>query len=237
LDQQVRNSYNEFDFKRGVSALLNFMNLDLSAFYFDVRKDALYCDMPTSVRRRACRTVMDQVFHCMVKWLAPMLCFTMEEVWQTRFPDANDSVHLKHFPEIPADWRDDELAQKWAKIRELRSVVTGALEIERREKRIGSSLEAAPKVYVTDETYIEAMQGVDLAEISITSQATLLAEEGQETAFRLANIANVSVVPALATGNKCQRSWKILPEVGSDPEFPDLSLRDAEAVRFFDTVK
>jgi isoleucyl-tRNA synthetase len=237
LDQQVRDAYNNFDFKRGVSALLNFMNLDLSAFYFDIRKDVLYCDMPTSNRRRACRTVMDQVFHCMVKWLAPMLCFTMEEVWQTRFPDENDSVHLKQFPEIPAQWRNDALARKWAKIRELRSVVTGALEIERREKRIGSSLEAAPLVYVTDETYIEAMQGIDLAEISITSQATLMREEGPEHAFRLPNIANISVVPALATGNKCQRSWKILPEVGSDPEYPDLSSRDAEAVRSFDSLK
>ncbi len=237
LDQQVREAYNGFDFKRGVSALLNFMNLDLSAFYFDIRKDALYCDMPTSMRRRACRTVMDQVFHCMVKWLAPMLCFTMEEVWQTRFPDENDSVHLKQFPQIPVQWRDDALAQKWTKIRDLRSVVTGALEIERREKRIGSSLEAAPQVFVTDESYISAMQGVDLAEISITSQATLVAEEGPENAFRLPNIVSISVVPGLATGNKCQRSWKILPEVGSDPEFPDLSLRDAEAVRAFDSSR
>jgi len=236
LDQQVRSAYNEFDFKRGVSALLNFMNLDLSAFYFDIRKDALYCDMPDSTRRRACRTVMDQVFHCMVKWLAPMLCFTMEEVWQTRFPDENDSVHLKQFPEIPSQWRDDALAQKWAKIRELRSVVTGALEIERREKRIGSSLEADPQVFVTDDAYIAAMQGVDLAEISITSQATLIAEEGPENAFRLPNIASISVVPGLAKGNKCQRSWKILPEVGTDPEFPDLSLRDAQAVRSFDLL-
>ena len=233
----MRDAYNNFDFKRAVSALLNFMNLDLSAFYFDIRKDALYCDMPASIRRRACRTVMDQVFHSMVKWLAPMLCFTMEEVWQTRFPDENDSVHLKQFPEIPAQWRNDALAQKWAKVRELRSVVTGALEIERREKRIGSSLEAAPQVFVADNTYIEAMNGIDLAEISITSQATLIAGEGPENAFRLPNIADISVVPGLATGNKCQRSWKILPEVGSDPEFPDLSLRDAQAVRFFDSSK
>jgi len=236
LDQQVRDAYNNFDFKRAVSALLNFMNLDLSAFYFDIRKDALYCDMPTSTRRRACRTVMDQVFHSMVKWLAPMLCFTMEEVWQTRFFDENDSVHLKQFPEIPGQWRDDALAQKWAKVRELRVVVTGALEIERREKRIGSSLEADPQVFVTDDAYIAAMQGVDLAEISITSQATLIAGKGPENAFRLPNIASICVVPGLATGNKCQRSWKILPEVGSDPEFPDLSLRDAEAVRSFDSL-
>lgn len=235
LDQKVRKSYNEFDFKRGVSALLNFMNLDLSAFYFDIRKDALYCDMATSLRRRSCRTVLDQVFHCLVKWLAPMLCFTMEEVWQTRFPDADDSVHLKLFPEIPPEWRNDQLAQKWTKVRELRSVVTGALEIERREKRIGSSLEAAPEVYVSDSAYIDAMQGIDLAEISITSQATLIHEQGPETAFRLDNIASISVVPALAKGSKCQRSWKILPEVGSVPEYPDLSVRDAEAVRFFDT--
>jgi len=113
LDGQVHKAYNDFDFKRGVSALLNFMNLDLSAFYFDIRKDALYCDMPTSITRRACRTVLDKLFHCLVKWLAPMLCFTMEEVWQTRFPDENDSVHLQTFPQLPAQWRNEALAQKW----------------------------------------------------------------------------------------------------------------------------
>ncbi len=237
LDQRVHEAYSSFDFKRGTSTLLNFMNLDLSAFYFDIRKDTLYCDLPTSNRRRACRTVMDHLFHSIVKWLAPMLCYTMEEVWQTRFPDENDSVHLKLFNKLPEAWRDDELAQKWQKVRDLRSVVTGALEIERREKRIGSSLEAAPEVFVTDKSYVEAMADIDLAEISITSQAMLREGEGPAHAFRQDNTSGISVVPALAQGRKCQRSWKILPEVGTDPDYPDLSLRDAEAVRHFDQSK
>ncbi|MHA1524061.1 MAG: isoleucine--tRNA ligase, partial [Alphaproteobacteria bacterium] len=160
-----------------------------------------------------------------------VLCFTMEEAWAARHGDDVASVHLRQFPEIPAAWRDEALAEKWAKVRKLRRVVTGALEIERREKRIGSSLEAAPDVYVSDTELMAAMDGVDLAEISITSQARLLEGKGPEGAFTLDEIAGVAVVPGRATGNKCARSWKILPEVGTDPDYRDVSLRDAAALR------
>jgi len=234
LDELVRNAYNDYDFKRVVHQLTNFMNVELSAFYFDIRKDALYCDAPSSLRRRACRTVLDELFMRLTAWFAPVLCFTAEEVWLSRFPSEEDSVHLRTFPETPAAWRDEALAEKWKKVRELRRVVTGALEVERREKRIGASLEAAPEVYVTRPELIEAMKDIDLAEISITSQASLIEGEGPAEAFRLEDVAGVAVVPKLAEGKKCQRSWKILPEVGSVPGYPDLTPRDAAAVEEFD---
>ena len=237
LDDLVRKAYCDYDFKRVFHALTNFMNIDLSAFYFDIRKDALYCDAPSSLRRRACRTVLHELFMCLTAWFAPVLCFTTEEVWQTRFPSEDGSVHLRLFPEVPAGWRDEALAEKWRKVRELRRVVTGALEIERREKRIGASLEAAPDVYVADAELMAAMAGLDLAEIAITSQASLIEGEGPADAFRLDDVPGVAVVPKLAQGRKCARSWKILPEVGSVPGFPDLTPRDAAAVMEFDALR
>ena len=114
-----------------------------------MRKDSLYCDRPDSIRRRAARTVLDQLFACLTAWLAPVLVFTAEEAWLARFPSEDDSVHLRLFPELPAAWHDPALGARWERIRRIRRVVTGALEVERREKRIGSSLEAAPQVFVT----------------------------------------------------------------------------------------
>ncbi len=234
LDRVVRSAYDDFDFRRIFSRLFNFATIDLSAFYFDIRKDALYCDPADSNVRRSCRTVLDTLFQSLTAWLAPMLCFTMEEVWFARYPDEGGSVHLRQFPEVPGDWRDDALAEKWRQIRQLRRVVTGALEVERREKRIGSSLEAAPTVYVTAPGYIEAMNGIDLAEIAITSQASLVEGDAPADAFRLEDVEGVAVVPGRAEGSKCARSWKISPDVGSDSDYPDLTPRDAEAVRQYD---
>ena len=234
LVQIVRAGYEAFDFKRVFHALLNFCVNDLSAFYFDIRKDALYCDPYDSVTRRSALTVLDILFSALTAWLAPMLAFTMEEAWLNRFPGEARSVHLRQFPAIPAAWRDEALAEKWRRVRAVRRVVTGALEIERKEGRIGSSLEAAPKVYVADRDLREALAGVDLAEISITSGAELLSGAGPEGAFRLEDVPGLAVVFARAKGTKCSRSWKILEDVGADPEFPELSLRDAEAVRQFD---
>jgi isoleucyl-tRNA synthetase len=234
LDEMVRSGYDEFDFKRVFHALLNFSVNDLSAFYFDIRKDALYCDPYDSITRRAALTVLDQIFSALTAWLAPMLAFTMEEVWINRFPGGSSSVHLRQFPEIPKAWRKEALAEKWRKVRQVRRVVTGALEIERKEGRIGSSLEAAPRVYIADSELRAALHGIDLAEIAITSGVRRLIGEGPDDAFRLPDVSGVAVVFERAKGMKCARSWKILPDVGSDPEFPELSLRDAEAVRQFD---
>ena len=230
LDRLVREGYDAFDFKRIARALIDFSNVELSAFYFDIRKDALYCDAPSSLRRRAALQVIRTLFDCLVTWLAPMLPFTAEEAWLSRNPQAV-SVHLEQFPTVPAVWRNDALAEKWRKIREVRKVVTGALEIERKEKRIGSSLEAAPVVHVADPDLLQALNGQDFAEICITSGIEVDGGEGPEDAFRLPDVAKVSVVPKLAEGRKCARSWRITTDVGSDPLYPDVSARDAAALR------
>ena len=230
LDRLVDRGYDTFDFKRITRALIDFMVLELSAFYFDVRKDALYCDAPSSMRRKAALQVVHHLFNRLATWLAPMLPFTMEEAWMSRYPDTA-SVHLEQFRKCPDQWRDDALAAKWAKVRKVRRVVTGALEIERKEKRIGASLEAAPIVHVTDPELASAIEGVDMAEVSITSNIAIKADAAPEGAFVLEEIAGVAVVPALADGRKCARSWRVTTDVGSDPDFPDVSARDAAALR------
>jgi isoleucyl-tRNA synthetase len=244
VDEGVRKSYAEFDFKRIFAALNQFMTVDLSAFYFDIRKDALYCEPISSVTRKACLTVIDQVFRATVTWLAPMLCFTAEEAFRTRYPNDSGSVHLEPFPEIPAAWRDEALARVWGDIRRVRRVVTGALEIERANKRIGSSLEAAPAIYISDPELLRTVAAglagergeVGLAEVAITSGATVEPGEGPTTAFRLDDVPGVAVEFRLATGVKCARSWKIQPDVGTDPNYPDVTPRDAEALREWDAA-
>ncbi len=236
LDPLIRQAYVDFDTKRIFAALNAFMTVDLSAFYFDIRKDGLYCDPYSSLTRKACLTVLDQLFCATVCWLAPMLCFTAEEAWLARDASAQ-SVHLEPFPSIPASWCNDALAEKWRKLRNVRRVVTGALELERAAKRIGSSLEAHPIVYIADPDLFGVVADADLAEICITSGAALVEGEGPSDAFRLPDVAGVAVVPELAQGRKCARSWKISPAVGLDPQFPDVTPRDAQALREWDAMR
>src|SRR3954469_4683799 len=237
LDGEVREAYAAFDYKRVVALLNGFMTSDLSAFYFDIRKDALYCDPLSSLRRKSALTVIEETFRYVATWLAPILVFTAEEAWLARFPSAEGSVHLESFPDVPRGWRDEAVAARWAKIRRVRRVVTGALEIERAQKRIGASLEAAPVVYVADETLYRALEGVDLAEICITSDIRVLPGEGPPEAFRLDDVKGVAVVPALAQGRKCARSGKIPPDVGAAPAYPDVTPRDAAALREWESAR
>jgi isoleucyl-tRNA synthetase len=237
LSELIRKAYGEYDYKRVIAVLSHFMNTDLSAFYFDIRKDALYCEPYSSAKRKAALATIEQIFRAITLWLAPLLCFTAEEAWLARYASETGSIHLETFPDIPVDWRDDALAAKWAKIRRVRSTVTGALEIERANKKIGSSLEAAPQVFVADDGLLAALEGIDLAEICITSDISLLRDRAPADAFALADVAAVSVVVKLAEGKKCARSWRITKDVGSDPAFPTLSARDAAAVREFDLLQ
>jgi isoleucyl-tRNA synthetase len=266
LDESVRKNYAEFDFKRIFATLNHFMTVDLSAFYFDIRKDALYCEPISSVTRKACLTVIEEVFRSTVIWLAPMLCFTAEEAYLSRY--GNDagtevgstrlrshdsstetrvhavSVHLEGFPEIPAAWRDDALARVWGDIRRVRRVVTGALEIERADKRIGSSLEAAPAIYISDPALLHTVATelagehgeIGMAEIAITSGATVAPGDGPAAAFRLDDVPGVAVEFRRAEGVKCARSWRIQPDVGADPDYPDVTPRDARALREWDAA-
>ena len=214
LDERVRTGYAAYDFQGVFRALFEFCTVDLSSVYFDIRKDALYCDGP-SLRRNAARTVLDLLFHRLTTWLAPVLVFTMEEVWLERFPGEDSSVHLVDMPETPAHWRDETLAAKWAAIRRVRRVVTAALEIQRQDKVIGASLEAAPVVHVADPEVLAALKTVDFADICITSAIQLTADPIPQEAFRLPEVEGVGVVFELAEGEKCQRCWKILPDVGT----------------------
>ena len=234
LDGEVRESYETYRFQDVWRPLADFCSNDLSALYFDISKDVLYCDRPDSLRRRACRTVMDLVFERLTAWLWRRLhAFTMEEAWETRFPEAGSNA-LRVIPDTPAAWRDDAEAERWGRVQAVTRVVTGALEIERRDKRIGAAREAAPRVWIVEPALMAAFEGLDPAEVFRTSQASLRIGEGPADAFRLDDVAGVAVEPLRAEGRKCARSWRILPEVGEDPRYPDLSPRDADAVAFWD---
>ncbi|MEM0949451.1 MAG: isoleucine--tRNA ligase [Pseudomonadota bacterium] len=213
LDHVVRQGYTAYDFQGVFQAIFTFATVDLSAFYFDIRKDALYCD-GSSDRRKAARTVLDILFHRLTTWLAPMLTFTMEEVWLERFTGEDSSVHLEDIPDTPADWRNEPLSAKWAAIRRVRRVVTAALEVQRRDKVIGASLEAAPLVHVRDAEMLAAVKLVPFEDVCITSSITLTGDPIPAEAFRMPEVEGIGVVFEKADGQKCQRCWKILPEVG-----------------------
>ncbi|MFM8499945.1 MAG: isoleucine--tRNA ligase [Chakrabartia sp.] len=197
LDGVLRQAIADFDFNTYVRALTEFCNEDLSAFFFDIRKDCLYCDAPDSVKRRAYRTVLDILFQALVRYAAPVSVFTAEEVWTTRFPD-RESVHLEELHALPADWQNDGLAERFDAVRALRASVTETIEPMRREKVIGSSLEA--KVQIGD-----APHGFDaeaLAELFIVGS--------------VATGHGDAVVATRTEDHKCGRCWRHLPEVAAD---------------------
>jgi isoleucyl-tRNA synthetase len=230
LDGQVRAAYESYIFQDVTRALLAFCQEELSALFFDVRRDSLYCDRPDNLKRRAARTVMDAVFERLTIWLAPLIPFTMEEAWTTRFPDAASNC-FRTFPETPAAWRNDAEAARWGKVQQVTSAVNGALEVERREKRIGASLEADPTAYIADPALLAAFEGLDPAEVFRTSAAELAVGEPPAGSFKLEGAAPVGVKVALAPGCKCLRCWRVLPEV-TEPKF--LCLRCEDAVEAFD---
>ncbi|PGH54356.1 isoleucine--tRNA ligase [Azospirillum palustre] len=236
LDTLVREKVEAYDFHALFVALHNFCAVELSAFYFDVRKDSLYCDPVDSVRRRSVRTVMEHLFSNLTAWLAPILCFTAEEAWLAR-PEGltegagwtDESVHLRGFPEVPAEWRNDALASKWEAVRTVRRVVTGALELERANKTIGSSLQADPTVFV-DAATKALLADVDFQDVCITSAIEVTDAAAPEGAFTLADVPGIAVAPALADGGKCERCWKVLEEVGTVHDHPTLCIRCSDAV-------
>ncbi|MCA3636361.1 MAG: isoleucine--tRNA ligase [Methylobacterium sp.] len=233
LDPVIRKAYAEYDYKRVVSELSLFLNTDLSAFYFDIRKDTLYCEPASSLKRRAALTVVDRLCDCVLRWLAPILVFTAEEAWLARHPGTPGSIHEEGFAEVPEAWRDETLAAKWVMIRDVRRVVTGALELERAGKRMGSSLEASPVVYITSFGLSEAVKALEFAEICITSSIEVSHGEGPSEAFRLPDVDGVSVVPKRAADLglvKCARSWRYFDPATANPAYPDITPRDARAM-------
>jgi isoleucyl-tRNA synthetase len=230
LDGTLRQALGDFDFHTIYTELHQFCAVDLSAFYFDIRKDALYCDRPDSLVRRGVRTALDRLFDWLAIWLAPIICFTAEEAWLQRYGTAPEtSVHLQHFPAVPEAWLDPALGLTWRRVRDLRRVVTGAIELERAAKRLGASLQAQVMVHAGAE-YAAALDGLDLAMLSIVSAATLTDAPATEGAFTLPDVPGVAVTVASAAGEKCQRCWRILPEVGTVAAHADLCGRCADAV-------
>jgi len=230
LDGQVREAYRVFDYNRVTATLFNFLTNDLSAFYFDIRKDVLYCDARAAARRRAARTVMDEIFRRVVTWFAPILCFTMEEAWLSRFPES-ESVHLETFFDVPSAWTNPTLIEKWKRVRELRRVVTGALELERAAKKIGSSLEAAPTLYVADVADAQILRSFPFDEVAITSGIRIVEGEAPADAFALPDVKGVSVSATASEGEKCARCWRVLTEVGTHRDHPDVCDRCNAALK------
>ena len=202
LDVELRRCIEDFDFNAYVSAVSTFVNNDLSAFVFDIRKDSLYCDGPDDLRRRAYRTVLDRLFHALVRWMAPVMVFTAEEVWAARFPDGG-SVHLLEWPEIDAMWRDEALVARMARLREVRRSVTEAIEPLRKAKVLGSGLEAAVRLTLPADE-VAALAGVDWAELFITGPVAVTGGEALA----------VEVVASEAA--RCERCWRHLPDVDAE---------------------
>jgi isoleucyl-tRNA synthetase len=194
LDVALRDAADNYEFNRYLRLLTDFAQDDLSAFYFDIRKDSLYCDAPGDPKRRAARTVFDLLFHALVRYAAPILCFTAEEVWQARFPSEDGSVHFLEWPELPALPGDDAISTNWEDVRRLREAVTEAIEPLRREKVIRSSLEA--EVTVPD----LPLDAAALAEVFIVAKVT----KGDGVSVTRTDYA------------KCGRCWRLLPEVSAD---------------------
>jgi isoleucyl-tRNA synthetase len=217
LDQKLRLAIESHDWTGFYPALHAFCASDLSAFYFDVRKDAIYCDRPDSLRRRGSRAVLDHLHRCLATWLAPVLCFTAEEAWTARFGE-DTSVHLQTFPEIPEAWRDDDLAARWERVRTIRRDVTAALELARMEKAIGSSLQAAVELPLAQEETALLTED-EWAELCIVSGVRLTSQHGER-----------AVAVSVAPGSKCARCWRVLEEVGKQPNHPTLCARCADAV-------
>ena len=228
MDFQIRTAVETHDWTGVYPALHAFCATDLSAFYFDIRKDALYCDRPDSLRRRAARTVLDHLHRCLTTWLAPVLVFTAEEAWCARFGEET-SVHLQDFPDIPSAWRDEMLGERWAQIREIRRVITGALERARADGTIGAALQAAPVLHLPPEK-TALLKTEEWAELAIVSALSLSTAPPPDGAFTLPEVPGIAVVFAAAPGEKCARCWRVLPEVGRNTAHPALCLRCSDAV-------
>ncbi|MBS7811072.1 isoleucine--tRNA ligase [Roseococcus pinisoli] len=213
LDARIRKAVADYDWSGVLPEIHAFCSTDLSAFYFDIRKDSLYCDAASSPRRRAARTVIDQLHRCLCAWLAPVLCFTAEEAWLSRFGEGAESIHFQEFPMLPAEWRDDALAARWNDIRRTRRLVTASLEEQRRDGTIGSSLQASVALTVPEGDAAATLSGEDWAEILIVSRAAVAT--GPEVALEV----------AAASGLKCERCWRVLEEVGTSAAHPKLCLR------------
>ncbi len=209
LNKNFEKYFKEYNFHKLYKELLNFCSLDLSAFYFDIRKDTLYCDEVKSFKRKACINLLGLILDILLKWFAPILSFTTEEVFQILNREKNTSIHLEAFPDVPPKWENAKLFQKWNELKKIRDVVNAAIEVKRSNKDIGSSLEAEVQIYLSEE-YLKLVKDVDLPEYFITSKVEAKTTINDDKLFQLDEVSNVKVLVKKAKGNKCSRCWKIL---------------------------
>jgi isoleucyl-tRNA synthetase len=221
IDGELRAAVDGFEFNRYLTVLSAFSNDELSALLFDVRKDCLYCDAPASLTRRAYRSLLDILFHALVRWVAPILCFTAEEAWLTRFPSETDSIHLQTWPAIDPHWRDAALGARWDRLLAIRSLVTAAIEPLRRNKVIGSSLEAVVDVAVAGLDEASSLADSDLPALFISSDVRLIDGAVPDGASTSPELPGVAVAVGPTDNAKCGRCWRHLPEVAEDGDLCD----------------
>ena len=211
VDEKIRSSYQDYSFQSVFQTYFQFCTQDLSSFYFDIRKDVLYCDPENSLKRRATLKVLDILFFRLTTWFSPILPFTMEEVYLERFPEEGNSVHLLDIPSNEKDWYNPEHVNHWDKIRNVRRVVTGAIEVLRQDKVIGSSLEACPIIYIKDKELFDIIKSVDMSEVCITSSINVEFSPTSiaDACFTLDDVLDVGVICKTAQGKKCQRCWTL----------------------------
>ena len=210
LNQNYEKYFKEYNFHKLYKELANFCSLELSAFYFDIRKDILYCDDISSTRRQACIHLLGLILDLLLKWFAPILSFTTEEIYQILNKEKNSSIHLQNFPKIPVSWKNEYLFEKWNKFKIIKKVVNAAIEEKRATKDVGSSLEADVQIYLNEEN-LKVVEGFNLPENFITSKAVAKEMINDNNLFKLNSDENIKVLVQKATGAKCPRCWKIFP--------------------------
>ena len=202
LNEEIKKNLKEYNFHKLQKDLLNFCALDLSSFYFDIRKDTLYCDDLNSKKRKSCIELLNIVLECLIKWYAPVLSFTTEEINELVQKNKKTSIHEENFPEIPGNWKNEDLFQKWEKLLNIRQQVNVAIEEKRSSKIIGSSLEADVEITLSKNEF-DILNKIDAKELFITSNVTQ----------NISKEKDISIIVKKAKGTKCSRCWKIVPEV------------------------
>jgi isoleucyl-tRNA synthetase len=215
LEEEVLKNYQIFEYQKVFSAIFNFCTNELSAFYFDIRKDSLYCDSKSSLIRRATRTILDILFNHLLTLLAPILCFTAEEAWQSRL-GKDTSIHNQNFPKVNDSWKDSEIFSKWEHLKLIRKTVNGAIEIERKNKLLGSSLEASVEIYFKDKDRINKINVDDLENICIVSKLSISHANNVEDYFQLNELSDVGIKVKKITGEKCNRCWKYFNKLNNN---------------------
>ena len=212
LDKKIKNYFKEYSFHKLYKELLQFCSQDLSAFYFDIRKDALYCEQINSKIRKASIKFLNITLDILLRWFAPIISFTTEEIYKIIYNNEK-SIHLENFSTIPEKWLNKNLGNKWNQLKLVRQVCNVAIEVKRTNKELGSSLEADLEIFL-DKKYLDLVKNIDLSEFCITSKAKAQILNGQKDLelFKLENIQGIGVLVKKAVGNKCPRCWKIFEE-------------------------